>query len=139
SEHEGGEARDKPKAEAPKPQEEEAEGLTLKPDEIEKLGVVTAELNASKQAAKTSGYAVVIAHESIAQLLAELNTALAMERQSSAALERTRRLAGTAGAMPPEAGETAERQSAIDRAALELAKRRLSSQFGEHAPWADQL
>lgn len=115
----------------------EAPGVTLKPDEIEKMGIKTTPLAATLHAPETTGFAVVVAREAIAQAVAELSTAAAAERQSRAALVRGRGLAATPGAMPIEAQETAERQAAIDHAALVLAERRLSATYGRSAPWRD--
>jgi multidrug efflux pump subunit AcrA (membrane-fusion protein) len=39
--------------------------------------------------------------------------------------------------MPIEAQETAERQAAVDHAALVLAERRLSATYGQSAPWKE--
>jgi hypothetical protein len=117
----------------------ESEGVTLKPEEVEKLGIVTAEAISAMHAPEASGFAVVLAHETIATAVAELGTAAATERQSRAALERTQRLAGTAGAMPIESMESLQRQAAVDHVALELAQRRLSALFGQHSPWKDQI
>jgi hypothetical protein len=111
------------------------EGVSLKPEEIEKMGIVTTEARAITSEPEVNGFGVVIAHETIAQGVAELRTAVAAERQSHSALERSKRLAGTPGAMPADTQETAERQAAADRAALELARQRLSSTFGQNPPW----
>lgn len=117
--------------------EAEAEGLTLKPDEIAKAGIATASAAATEHAPESTGYALVIAREAIAQAVAELTSAAAVERASRAALARGRSLAGTPGATPLESQETAERQAAVDHAALKLAERRLSATYGSQAPWKD--
>jgi hypothetical protein len=114
---------------------EAGEGVALKPEEIEKMGIVTTEARAITSEPEATGFGVVTPHETIAQAVAELRTAVAAARQSSSALERSKRLAGTPGAMPADTQETAERQAASDRAALELAKQRLSSTFGQSPPW----
>jgi hypothetical protein len=111
------------------------EGVSLKPEEIEKMGIVTTEARAITSEPEAGGFGVVAAHETIATAVAELRTAVAAERQSRSALERSKRLAGTPGAMPADTQETAERQAAADQAALELARRRLSSTFGQDPPW----
>jgi len=115
----------------------EAEGVTLKPEEIEKAGIKTATLAASSHTPESTGYAVVITRETIAQALADLTSAAAVERQSRSALTRARSLAGTPGAMPIEVQETAERQAAVDHAAFVLAERRLSASYGQNAPWKE--
>src|SRR2546421_381758 len=66
---------------------------------------------------------------------AALRTAAAAAHQTHSALERSKRLAGTPGAMPADTQETAERQAVADQAALELARQRLSSSFGQDPPW----
>ena len=116
---------------------EAPEGVSLKPEEIEKSGIVTAAVVAATHAPESAGYAVVLTRETIAQAVAELTAAAAVERQSRAALARGRQLSGTPGAMSIELQETAERQAAVDRAALLLAQRRLSATFGRNAPWKD--
>jgi len=115
----------------------QAEGVRLKSDEIEKAGIKTATLPASSHTPESTGYAVVITRETIAQVLADLTSAAAVERQSRSALTRARGLAGTPGAMPLEAQETAERQAAVDHAAFVLAERRLSATYGQNAPWKE--
>jgi hypothetical protein len=118
---------------------EDAEGVSLTPEEIEKMGIATMEAKTITHAPEATGFAVVLAHENIATALAELETAAATAHQSRAALERTRRLMGTAGAMPADTLEGAERQAAVDQAALELAHRKLSSMFGQNSPWKNQV
>lgn len=133
-----------PSAEAAQPAEAnkesagaEAQGLTLKPDEVEKAGIRTSPAAAARHAPEAAGYALVIPRDAIAQAVADLSSASAVARQSQAALERSRGLAGTPGAMPVEAQETAERQAAVDQAALTLARRRVSAAYGRDAPWKD--
>ena len=92
-----GDAKDTEKA-AP-----EAEGVTLKSEEIEKAGIKTTAVIASSHAPESQGYALVITRETIAQVVADLTSAAAVERQSRSALLRARSLAGTPGAMPIEA------------------------------------
>ena len=111
------------------------EGVTLTPEEVGKMGIETTALVATRHAPETSGFGVVQSHEVIAQGVAELATAVAVERQSQAAYTRTKGLAGTAGAMPLDSLEAAERQAIVDHAALDLAHRRLSSAYGQNPPW----
>ncbi len=110
-------------------------GVTLKPDEIDKMGIRITPVVATQQAPESTGFALVLTREAIAQSIADLNTAAAVERQSRAALARARSLAGTPGAPSVEAQEAAERQAAVDQAALVLAERRLSATYGRNAPW----
>ena len=115
----------------------EAEGVTLKPEEIEKAGIKTTPAAASRHAPEVGGYALVITREAIAQAVADLSTAAAMEHQSRAALARSKSLAGTPGAMAVEAQEAAERQATVDQASFQLAERKLSALYGRNAPWKD--
>jgi hypothetical protein len=110
-------------------------GVVLKPEEVATMGIATTAAQATENAPEVQGFGVVLAHETIATAVAEVRTAMAAERQSHAALERTHRLAGTPGAMPAETQETAERQASADQAALELARQKLSSTFGLNPRW----
>jgi hypothetical protein len=116
-----------------------AGGVSLKPDEVEKMGITVTAAAATQHVPETAGFGVVTAHESIAQAVAELVTAAAVDRQSRAALARAQRLAGTPGAMPADALEAAERQATVDQAALLLARQRLTSSFGQRPPWKDDV
>jgi len=131
-------AAEAPPAEAKHKRAPEAEGVTLKSDDIDKAGIKTGTLAASSHTPESTGYAVVITRETIAQALADLTSAAAVERQSRSALARARSLAGTPGAMPLEAQETAERQAAVDHAAFVLAERRLSATYGLNSPWKER-
>jgi len=113
------------------------EGVSLTPEQIGKIGLQTAALKMVDYAAETAGYGTVIPHEAIAQAVAELRTAQAGEKQSRAALARTQRLSGTAGAMSADVEEANARQVAVDTAALNLARQRLSASFGQKPPWSD--
>src|SRR5215468_8220541 len=130
-------AAEAPAAEAKDKGTPEAEGVRLKSEEIEKAGIKTTTLAAVSHTPESTGYAVVITRETIAQALADLTSAAAVERQSRSALTRARSLAGTPGAMPIEAQETAARQAAVDHAAFVLAERRLSAAYGQNAPWKE--
>jgi hypothetical protein len=125
-------AKDKDKEDEDKGGEE---GVALKPEEVEKMGITTTPAQSMQSAPEVQGFGVVLAHETIATAVAEVRTAIAAERQSHSALERSHRLAGTPGAMPAETQEAAERQSIADQAALDLARRKLSSSFGLNPPW----
>jgi hypothetical protein len=115
--------------------DETADRVSLKPEQVAKVGVESVEVKAIKRAAQARGFAVVFAHDTIAQAVAELETASALERQSRLAMARGQRLAGTAGALPADTQETAERQVAVDQAALDLSRRRLSALLGSNPPW----
>jgi hypothetical protein len=109
--------------------------VALKPEEVSTMGITTAPAQSVQSSAEVQGFGVVLPHETIATAVAEVRTAVAAEHQSQAALARTRRLAGTPGAMPAETQEAAERQAIADQAALELARQKLSSAFGLNPPW----
>lgn len=108
-------------------------GVALTSEEVDKLGVLTAEAHTISHDRAVAGFAVVMPHEPLAQALSEIATAAAASRQSRSALERGQRLAGTPGAMPAEVQEAAARQAAADEAALNLARQRLSAQLGQGA------
>ncbi|HEY2145111.1 MAG TPA: hypothetical protein VGH12_03500, partial [Steroidobacteraceae bacterium] len=111
------------------------EGVTLTPQQVEKIGLQTEVVKAIDHAEEVTGFGTIIPHETIAQAAAELATAEAVEKQSRSALVRTQRLSGTAGAMSADVEETSARQAAVDATALNLARRRLSAIFGQDAPW----
>ncbi len=113
----------------------DADGVTLTAAQIEKAGIETRPVTALSWAAQVDGYGLVLAHDGIAQSVAEVATAAATARQSSAALARARGLEGTAGAFPADAVELAVRQAAVDRAALDLARQRLSATLGQNRLW----
>ncbi|MDP9007653.1 MAG: hypothetical protein M3N91_02925 [Pseudomonadota bacterium] len=123
-------------AEGKEPQKEAGEGVSLTPEQIEKIGLQTEDVKAIDYAEETAGYGTVIPHETIAQAVAELTTAEATEKQSRSALARIQRLSGTPGAMSADVEETNARQAAVDNAALALARQRLSATFGQTPPWS---
>jgi hypothetical protein len=112
------------------------EGVNLSPAQIEKIGLKTEAVKVVDYAEETAGYGAVVPHETIAQAVAELRTAQAAEKQSRSALARTQRLTGTPGAMSADTEEGNARQLAVDTAALNLAKQRLSATFGQKPPWS---
>jgi hypothetical protein len=117
-----------PAAEAP------AEGVALSAEQVTKAGIATAPVQAADYAPETSGYGVVVAHDTLAVAVAELTTARAAAAQSRAAAARAQRLAGTPGALSADNVESATRQVAADAAALALAEHRLSSVIGGGLP-----
>ena len=116
--------------------DKEPAGVTLTNEQIEKIGLVMEETKATSQTDEIAGYGSVIPHESIAQAVADLATAEATDKQSRSALARTQRLAGTAGALSSDVEETNVRQAAVDAAALNLVRQRLSATLGQKAPWS---
>lgn len=113
-----------------------SEEVRLTPAQIDKIGLQTEAVNAVDYAEEIPGYGTVIPHEAIAQAVAELSTAQAAEKQSRSALTRTQRLSGTPGAMSADIEDANARQLAVDTAALNLAKQRLSATFGQKPPWS---
>lgn len=111
--------------------------VTLTPEQIEKIGLEASAATATQFNDEARGYGNVVPHDAIAQAQAELISAQAAARQSQAALDRARRLAGTAGALSADAEEVSARQAQVDAAALMLARQRLSATFGLKPPWSD--
>ncbi len=109
--------------------------LSLLPEEISHLGIVTTVIKATQYTPEKEGYGTVLSHDAIAQSVAEVTTAEAAVQQSRAALARVQRLSGTPGAFPAENVENATRQAAADAAALTLAQQRLSATLGQNPPW----
>ncbi len=114
-----------------------AEGVALTAEQIKKIGLTTQGVDKVDYTDEVAGYGSVIAHETIATAAAELATADATARQSRSALARSKRLANTPGALSTDVEETNLRQSAVDEAALTLARQRLSATFGQSPPWKD--
>jgi hypothetical protein len=113
----------------------ENEGVTLTPEQVEKLGVVTQAAQPIDYTDEAAGYGVVVSHETIAQAVAELVTAQATERLSRSALLRARKLAGTPGAVSADVEETTAQKAEVDAAARTLTTQRLSSTLGMKPPW----
>ncbi len=115
--------------------EDAAEGVTLTPEQVEKLGIATQPAQALDYSQEASGFGVVVNHESIAQAVAELATAKATERLSRSSLSRAQKLDGTPGAVSADVEEAAAQKAEVDAAALTLTNRRLSSALGMNPPW----
>ena len=131
-------AKAEPAAKADTDSKENAsEGVSLPPDQVEKLGVVTQPAQAIDYSEEAAGFGVVVIHETIAQAAAELATAQATERLSRSTLSRAKKLAGTPGAVSADVEETAAQKAEVDAAALTLTTRRLSSTLGMKPPWKD--
>ncbi|MEO8314487.1 MAG: hypothetical protein ABI645_06790 [Pseudomonadota bacterium] len=104
--------------------------VQLAPDDAKHMGITTSAAASTTYAVETSGYGVVLAHELIAQAVADIEVAKAATRQSRATLARVQRLAGTPGAYGPDTLEGAEHQAASDTAALTLSQRKLTALLG---------
>jgi hypothetical protein len=115
--------------------EDAAEGVTLTPEQVEKLGIATQPAQALDYSEEAAGFGVVVNHESIAQAVAELATAKATERLSRSSLSRAQKLDGTPGAVSADVEEAAAQKAEVDAAALTLTSQRLSSALGMNPPW----
>jgi len=100
--------------------QEASDGVSLTPEQIEKIGLKTVAVKAVDYSEETAGYGTVIPHEAIAQAVAEIITAQAAEKQSRSSLARTQRLSGTPGAMSADVEEANARQLAVDTAGTGL-------------------
>jgi hypothetical protein len=119
-------AAEKPEAES---------GVSLKAEEIKSLGIATQPAQAASYRAAVSGYGVVVALDSFAQLDADVMTAQAAAAQSQAAATRARILAtGEEAAVSREVVETANAKAAADDASLMLARRKAEASLGRDAP-----
>jgi hypothetical protein len=117
----------------------EKEGVTLTQEQVETLGVTSQPAEAIEYRAETVGYGVVLEHQAIAQVVADVQTAQAAAQFSKASLERTRGLHGTPGAMSADLEQTAEQKAAVDTAALTLSSEKLSTTWGMKPPWKDNI
>jgi hypothetical protein len=118
------------------PEQGKAEAsLRISPPQIAALGLAMTPAAAARYVRETAGFAVVVGRELIAQALDDVVAARAAARQSHAALERMRRLAGTAGADSATARESAERQTTADDAALDLAEAKAAAVLGQSSRW----
>jgi len=110
-------------------------GVALKPEEIKSLGIATQPAAAASYRAAVSGYGVVVALDTFAQIDADVMTAQAAAAQSQAAANRARSLAtGEEAAVSREVVETASAKAAADQAALMLARRKAEASLGRGAP-----
>ncbi|HEY0339321.1 MAG TPA: hypothetical protein VGC34_00825, partial [Steroidobacteraceae bacterium] len=117
--------------------DKDKEGVTLTPEQLEKLGVTTQPARSFEYREESTGYGVVLDHQAIAQAVADLQTAEAAAQFSKASLERARQLHGTQGAISTDLEQTAEQKAAVDSAALTLTTEKLSSTWGMKPPWKD--
>ncbi len=113
----------------------EARELTLTPEQVARLGVATTAVKEARYSPSSEGFGVVVSHELIAQAAADLHTAAAAVKQSEAALSRAQRLASGPGALGTDVLESTQRQHTADQAAVQLARRKLTSLLGVGFPW----
>jgi hypothetical protein len=111
--------------------------VTLTPEQIKKLGLVTEAAKSAKYSREIPGFGVVMPHEPIATAVAELLAAQATARQVQSALARQRRLTGTLGAVSADILEGSIQQEAVGMAQLHLSQQKLTALVGQDPPWAD--
>lgn len=112
--------------------------LELDPNQAMRLGLATTPVQPAHYAPSAEGFGVVMSHEVVAQALADLQSAAAAARLSEAALTRAKRLANGPGALGIDTLENAQRQQAADRAALQLAHRKVTSLLGVGFRWNNE-
>jgi hypothetical protein len=117
--------------------EKKGAAVTLTPEQIKKLGIVTEAAKSAKYSREIPGFGVVMPHEPIAAAVAEFVAAQATARQLQSALARQRRLAGTLGAVSADILEASVQQEAVGIAQLHLSQQKLTALVGQDPPWAD--
>jgi hypothetical protein len=127
-----GEADKAPAEDAPS---DEPKPVVLTAEERQKLGIATAPAQAITFKDSSTAFGVVLSHESIAQAVADLETAASAARLSEIALTRAQNLAGGPGALGVDTLETLQKQKSADQAALSLARRKLTAVVGVRFPW----
>jgi hypothetical protein len=113
---------------APKP-------IVLTAEERRNLGIVTAPAQAVEFSDSSMAFGVVLGHETIAQAVADLETAAGAAHLSEIALTRAQKLAAGPGALGTDTLETLQKQRSADQAALSLARRKLTVVVGVRFPW----
>jgi hypothetical protein len=114
---------------------DEPRSVMLTPDERTRLGITSSPAQAVTYTPSATAFATVLSHDSIAQAVADLETAASAAHLSQTALTRGKNLASGPGALSVDAIETLEKQSAADGAALSLAQRKLTAVLGVRFPW----
>ncbi len=111
-------------------------GVTLTPEQVKALGIMTTPARTATYRRTVSGYGVVVALDTIAQADADIASAAAMAAQSAAAAARARSLStGDEAAVSQEVVEAAQSKATADAAALALAEHKFQTVFGLNAPW----
>jgi hypothetical protein len=108
-----------------------AGGAGLSADQVGLMGLETQLLVAAPVERTETGQATVLAHDALAQSLADVQLAMAAVAQSDAALKRAEGLASTPGALGEDTVEMTRRQARVDALQLQLAQRRQQAQFGD--------
>jgi hypothetical protein len=115
-------------SDAPKP-------VVLTAEERRNLGIVTAPAQAVEFSDSSAAFGVVLGHETIAQAVADLETAAGAAHLSEIALTRAQKLVAGPGALGTDTLETLQKQRSADQAALSLARRKLTVVVGVRFPW----
>jgi hypothetical protein len=114
---------------------EDTHSVVLTSDDRTKLGITTSPAQAVTFTASATAFALVLSHDSIAQVVADLETATSAAHLSQAALTRAQTLASGPGALGVDTLETVQKQASADRTALSLAQRKLTAVMGVRFPW----
>lgn len=109
--------------------------VVLTPEERTKLGITASPAQSVTFTPSATGFALVLTHDSVAQVVADLETATSAVHLSQAALTRAQTLASGPGALGVDTLETAQKQASSDRTALTLAQRKLTAVLGVRFPW----
>ena len=118
---------------------EGSEGVKLTPEERQKIGIITQAAKEVEYPSEAAGFAVVQEHQSLAQVVADVQTAETTALFSKHSLERARQLKGTPGALSADLEQSAEQKEAIDSTALALTRQKLSALWGSDPPWKDNI
>jgi hypothetical protein len=114
---------------------EEPKPVVLTAEERQNLGITTAPAQPITFNDSSSAFGVVLSHESIAQAVADLETAAGAAHLSEIALTRAQKLAAGPGALGVDTLETLQKQKSTDQAALALARRKITAVVGVRFPW----
>jgi hypothetical protein len=109
--------------------------VVLTAEERQKLGIATAPAQAVTFNDSSTAFGVVLGHETIAQSVADLETAAGAARFSEVALTRAQKLANGPGALGTDTLENLQKQRSTDLAALSLARRKATAVVGVRFPW----
>ena len=108
--------------------------VVLPPEMAKRLGVITTPAQSVAFTPGAEGFGVVLGHDLIAQIAADIDTARAAAKQSQATLLRAKQLANGPGALGVDAVENATKQTAADQASATLAQRKLTATLGLKFP-----
>jgi hypothetical protein len=114
---------------------DEPKPVVLTAEERQKLGITTAPAQAITFNDSSTAFGVVLSHESIAQAVADLETAAGAAHLSQVALTRAQKLAAGPGALGVDTLETLQKQNSADQTALVLARRKITAVVGVRFPW----